>query len=113
MNITSIMPQDRAPRNAEPVAGDTVAPTADGSREHGHEHGHEHRHDDTAGGHPHDHTRDHHAGDGHDHGQAQVVPARLPFSLVRMSLAGRLAIAASIAALLWGVTFWATTPIGG
>ncbi len=103
MNITSIMPQDRTSRNAEPASGRTAAPIAAGSYDHDHAvGGNDHEH-----GHLHDHDHD------HDHAHGPAMPARLPFSLVRMSLVGRLAIAAGVAALLWGATLWAVTPIGG
>jgi hypothetical protein len=59
-----------------------------------HAHGH---------GHHHEHARD------HDHAPAAFRP---PFSLVRLSLGGRLAIALGLSAGVWLAVRWALMPIG-
>lgn len=56
----------------------------------------------------HGHVHDHAHG-GHDHAPAVFRP---PFSLVRLSVGGRLAIALALSAGVWAAVRWALTPIG-
>jgi hypothetical protein len=49
--------------------------------------------------HPHHH---HHHAPGEEHPRASISP-----SILRMSVAGRLAIAAAVIAVLWGAVAWA------
>jgi hypothetical protein len=67
-----------------------------------------HAHHDHAHGHSHDHShgRDHsHA---HVHDAAAPHPAQdAPWSILRMTMAGRLAAAVAVCAVLWGVVFLA------
>lgn len=93
------------------------APVATGSgrSERPHLHGadtHDHAHHDHA---HHDHA---HAApkEAHAHGSTEPhvhAPARFrpPFSLVRLSLAGRLAIALTLSAAIWAAALWAIHPI--
>jgi len=68
--------------------------------------GHDHAH-----GHDHDHDHDH--GHGHEHGHGHApAPFRPPFSLVRLSVGGRLAIALALSAGVWLAVRWALMPIG-
>lgn len=69
--------------------------------------------------HAHDHAHDHAAGHSiahaHSHAPAPATPvvarrAVPAASLLRMSLAGRLAIAAGLVALIWISVFWALRP---
>jgi hypothetical protein len=67
-------------------------------------------------GHDHDQDGHDHGHDGHDHGHAHGVGTtaafRPPFSLVRLSLGGRLAIAGGLSAVLWVAVRWALMPLG-
>ncbi|MGY8708395.1 hypothetical protein RAD16_21880 [Bradyrhizobium sp. 18BD] len=64
---------------------------------HGHSHGHSHDH-----AHGHDHT---HA---HVHDAASPHPAQdAPWSILRMTMAGRLSAAVAVCAVLWGIVFLA------
>ncbi|MCP3473071.1 hypothetical protein NLM33_22390 [Bradyrhizobium sp. CCGUVB1N3] len=66
-----------------------------------HAHHHDHSHDD-AHSHGHDHT---HA---HVHDPLAPHPAQAaPWSILRMTLAGRLAAALAVCAVLWGMVFLA------
>lgn len=102
----------RSATRADPVpAGASTAREEQGpgavDHVHGH-HGHGHH------GHEHDHG---HAGHdhGHDHAHgpvARVARHRPPFSLVRLSLVGRLAIALTLSGVVWAAVLWALLPIG-
>jgi ABC-type Zn2+ transport system substrate-binding protein/surface adhesin len=70
-----------------------------------HPHHHDHAH-----GHHHDHAHSH----GHDHSHAHVHDAAsphpaqaAPWSILRMTMAARLAAALAVCAVLWGVVFLA------
>ncbi|WP_370137794.1 MULTISPECIES: hypothetical protein [unclassified Bradyrhizobium] len=71
------------------------------SRAHHHDHAHGNAH-----GYGHAHGRDHsHA---HVHDAASPHPAQTaPWSILRMTMAGRLAAAAAVCAVLWGVVLLA------
>ena len=70
--------------------------------------------------HAHDHSFEHGHGHGHDHGAAHahghaghaaaVSPA---FSLIGVSLAGRLGIAVVLSVAIWAAVAWALAPIAG
>ena len=66
-----------------------------------HSHGHTHPHDHSHGSHAHSlHS--------HSHGPASPHPAQpVHWSILRMTLAGRLATAAAISAALWAVVLMA------
>ncbi|MHB0771749.1 hypothetical protein [Bradyrhizobium sp. 5.13L] len=62
---------------------------------HHHAHGHSHAH-----GHPHEHD--------HSHAATSPHPAQAaPWSILRMTMAGRLAAALAVCAVLWGIVFLA------
>lgn len=62
-------------------------------------HDHAHSHDHTRG-HAHDHGLGHH----HHHAPGQPHPAQaVAWSILRMPLAGRLAVAAGLSAALWAI----------
>ncbi|WP_439408239.1 hypothetical protein ACNJX9_06930 [Bradyrhizobium sp. DASA03076] len=69
---------------------------------HSHHHGHAHGHSGHSHGHSHDHGHDHtHA---HVHDAASPHPAQdAPWSILRMTMAGRLAAAVAVCAALWGI----------
>ncbi|MDA9407566.1 MULTISPECIES: hypothetical protein [unclassified Bradyrhizobium] len=73
---------------------------------HSHHHGHAHGHSGHSHGHSHDHGHDHtHA---HVHDAASPHPAQdAPWSILRMTMAGRLAAAVAVCAALWGIVFLA------
>lgn len=82
-------------------AGTTAAASAPGQalgNAHGHVHGHAHGH-----AHGHDHTHDHAHGHAHDPGLIHAPG----LSLLRLSVAARLAGAAALSALLWAGVLWA------
>lgn len=45
----------------------------------------------------------------HDHGSHSHPSAEVPASLLRLSAAGRLAIAAGLSLVLWALVYWAVT----
>jgi hypothetical protein len=80
-----------------------MVPAASHAHHHDHAHGHAH-------GHSHDHGHSH----GHDHTHAHVHdtasphPAQdAPWSILRMTVAGRLAAAFAVCAVLWGIVWLA------
>jgi ABC-type nickel/cobalt efflux system permease component RcnA len=80
-----------------------MVPAASQAHHHDHAHGHSH-------GHPPDHGHSH----GHDHTHAHVHGAASPhpaqaahWSILRMTMAARLAAALAVCAVLWGVVFLA------
>ncbi|MET4518551.1 hypothetical protein [Bradyrhizobium sp. I1.7.5] len=80
-----------------------MVPAASHAHHHDHVHGqsHDHSHGDEHS-HGHDHT---HA---HVHDAASPHPAQdAPWSILRMTMAGRLAAALAVCAVLWGVVFLA------
>ncbi|MBK3660823.1 hypothetical protein JJE66_06090 [Bradyrhizobium diazoefficiens] len=71
-------------------------------------------HHDQAHGHSHEHSHAHGHSHGHDHSHAHVHDAAsphpaqdAPWSILRMTLAGRLAAALAVCVVLWGVVFLA------
>ncbi|MEY9880160.1 hypothetical protein [Bradyrhizobium sp. USDA 329] len=76
-----------------------MVPAASRAQHHDHAHGHSH-------GHGHAQGRDHsHA---HVHDATSPHPAQAaPWSILRMTVAGRLAAAAAVCAALWGIVFLA------
>ncbi|AND92666.1 ABC-type Zn2+ transport system substrate-binding protein/surface adhesin [Bradyrhizobium diazoefficiens] len=71
------------------------------SHAHHHDHAHGHSHGD-AHSHGHDHT---HA---HVHDATSPHPAQAaPWSILRMTMAGRLSAAVAVCAVLWGIVFLA------
>ncbi|MDA9548935.1 hypothetical protein GPL17_09490 [Bradyrhizobium yuanmingense] len=78
-----------------------MAPAASHAHQHDHAHGHSHGH-----GHGHSHGHDHaHA---HVHDAASPHPAQAaPWSILRMTMAGRLAAALAVCAVLWGIVLLA------
>ncbi|WP_041748579.1 hypothetical protein [Bradyrhizobium cosmicum] len=76
-----------------------MVPAASPAHPHDHAHGHSH---DRAHPHGHDHS---HA---HVHDPASPHPAQAaPWSILRMTVAGRLSAALAVCAVLWGVVFLA------
>jgi hypothetical protein len=76
-----------------------MVPAASHAHHHDHAHGHSHDHGHSHG---HDHT---HA---HVHDAASPHPAQAaPWSILRMTMAARLAAALAVCAVLWGVVFLA------
>ncbi|GLR87375.1 hypothetical protein [Bradyrhizobium iriomotense] len=76
-----------------------MVPAASHAHHHDHSHDHAHAHDHAHG---HDHT---HA---HVHDPAAPHPAQAaPWSILRMTMAGRLGAALAVCAVLWGVVFLA------
>lgn len=75
-----------------------MVPAASHAHHHDHAHGHSHGHSDDRGP---SHGRDHtHA---HVHDAASPHPAQdAPWSILRMTMAGRLAAALAVCAVLWG-----------
>ena len=58
--------------------------------------------------HSHSHARDHHHGHAHSHGPATPHPAQAAvWSILRMTVAGRLAAALVVSAALWAVVLLA------
>ena len=58
--------------------------------------------------HSHDHDHDHHRGHAHSHGPASPHPAQAaPWSILRMTVASRLAAALAVSAGLWGIVWLA------
>ncbi|QOZ74817.1 hypothetical protein XH83_04785 [Bradyrhizobium sp. CCBAU 53351] len=80
-----------------------MVPAASHAHHHDHAHGHSHGHSHAHGhSHGHDHT---HA---HVHDAASPHPAQeAPWSILRMTMAARLAAALAVCAVLWGVVFLA------
>ncbi|MDF0493651.1 hypothetical protein [Bradyrhizobium yuanmingense] len=78
-----------------------MAPAASHAHQHDHAHGHSHGH-----GHGHSHGHDHaHA---HVHDAASPHPAQAaPWSILRMTVAGRLAAALAVCVVLWGIVLLA------
>ncbi|RTE90598.1 hypothetical protein [Bradyrhizobium sp. LVM 105] len=78
-----------------------MVPAASPVHHHDHAHGHSHAH-----GHGHGHGHDHsHA---HVHDAASPHPAQAaPWSILRMTVAARLAAALAVCAVLWGVVLLA------
>ncbi|WP_036021351.1 hypothetical protein [Bradyrhizobium yuanmingense] len=78
-----------------------MAPAASHAHQHDHAHGHSHGH-----GHGHSHGHDHaHA---HVHDATSPHPAQTaPWSILRMAMAGRLAAALAVCAVLWGIVLLA------
>ncbi|MGR4927761.1 MULTISPECIES: hypothetical protein [Bradyrhizobium] len=71
------------------------------SQAHHSDHAHSHSHDD---GHSHGHDHTH----AHVHGAASPHPAQAAhWSILRMTMAARLAAALAVCAVLWGVVFLA------
>ncbi|MCK1385480.1 hypothetical protein [Bradyrhizobium sp. 21] len=71
---------------------------------HPHHHDHVHGHSDGADGHSHGHDHSH----AHVHDAASPHPAQdAPWSILRMTMAGRLAAALAVCAVLWSVVFLA------
>lgn len=61
----------------------------------------------------HGHGADHrHHGSAHEPHDSAATAFRPPFSLVRLSVGGRLAIALALSAGVWVAVRWALTPIG-
>ncbi|MDD1534141.1 MULTISPECIES: hypothetical protein [unclassified Bradyrhizobium] len=78
-----------------------MVPAASHAHHHDHAHGHPHGHSH-AHGHGHDHT---HA---HVHDAASPHPAQeAPWSILRMTMAARLAAALAVCAVLWGAVLLA------
>lgn len=74
-----------------------MVPAASRVHQHDHAHGHSHAH---GHGHGHDHT--------HTHDAASPHPAQAaPWSILRMTMAARLAAALAVCAVLWGVVLLA------
>ncbi|WP_028134204.1 hypothetical protein [Bradyrhizobium japonicum] len=74
-----------------------MVPAASRAHHPDHAHGHSHAH-----GHGHDHTHT------HTHDAASPHPAQAaPWSILRMTMAARLAAALAVCAVLWGVVFLA------
>jgi len=71
-----------------------------------HRHDHAHGHSGHSHGHSHDHGHDHtHA---HVHDAASPHPAQdAPWSILRMTMAGRLSAAVAVCAVLWGIVWLA------
>ncbi len=80
-----------------------MVPAASPAHPHDHDHGHSQGHSpDHAHSHGHDHN---HA---HVHDAASPHPAQAaPWSILRMTVAGRLSAALAVCAVLWGVVFLA------
>ncbi|MCA1527090.1 hypothetical protein [Bradyrhizobium yuanmingense] len=78
-----------------------MAPAASHAHQHDHAHGHSHGH-----GHGHSHGHDHaHA---HVHDATSPHPAQTaPWSILRMTMAGRLGAALAVCAVLWGIVLLA------
>jgi hypothetical protein len=79
-----------------------MVPAASHSHRHDHAHGHS--------GHSHDHGHSH----GHDHTHAHVHDAAsphpaqdAPWSILRMTMAGRLSAAVAVCSVLWGIVWLA------
>ncbi|MCG2627362.1 hypothetical protein L6654_12060 [Bradyrhizobium sp. WYCCWR 13023] len=77
---------------------------------HTHRHDHAHGHSGRSYGHSHDHGHSH----GHDHTHAHVHDAAsphpaqdAPWSILRMTMAGRLSAAIAVCAVLWGIVWLA------
>ncbi|MCK1283471.1 hypothetical protein IVB41_05915 [Bradyrhizobium sp. 44] len=83
-----------------------MVPAASQASRHDHAHGHSHDHSHGDGhSHGHDHTRHSHA---HVHDAASPHPAQAAhWSILRMTMAARLAAALAVCAVLWGVVFLA------
>lgn len=80
-----------------------MVPAASKPYQHDHAHGHSHEHSH-AHGHSHGHDHSH----AHVHDAASPHPAQdAPWSILRMTLAGRLAAALAVCVVLWGVVFLA------
>ncbi|MCP3386531.1 hypothetical protein NLM31_39735 [Bradyrhizobium sp. CCGUVB4N] len=86
-----------------------MVPAASHAHHHDHAHGHSPGHS-----HGHSHDDDHGHSHGHDHTHAHVHDAasphpaqEAPWSILRMTMAGRLSAAVAVCAVLWGVVFLA------
>ncbi|MBR1132285.1 hypothetical protein [Bradyrhizobium iriomotense] len=78
-----------------------MVPAASHAHQHDHAHGHSH-------GHSHDHAHGHDHTHAHVHDAASPHPAQAaPWSILRMTMAGRFAAALAVCAVLWGVVFLA------
>ncbi|MGT2503649.1 hypothetical protein ACVOMS_28320 [Bradyrhizobium guangxiense] len=76
-----------------------MVPAASHAHQHDHAHGHSHDH-----GHSHGHDHSH----AHVHDAASPHPAQAaPWSILRMTVAARLAAALAVCAVLWSVVFLA------
>jgi hypothetical protein len=96
---------DHRPDHRHAPADDLGRSHDDGSA-HGHGHGHDHGHDHVHG---HGHGGGVAQGSGHRHGP---LGEPLRFSLVRASVATRLALAGAMSAFIWAAVLWARLPIG-
>jgi hypothetical protein len=80
-----------------------MVPAASHAHQHDHSHGHTHSH-----GHDHGHDHGHSHAHPHAHGEASPHPAQAaPWSILRMTMAGRLMAAVGVCAVLWGIVFLA------
>ncbi|OPY99084.1 hypothetical protein A5906_25395 [Bradyrhizobium sacchari] len=78
-----------------------MVPAASHAHQHDHAHGH-------SRGHSHDHAHGHAHAHAHVHDAASPHPAQAaPWSILRMTMAGRLTAALAVCAVLWGVVFLA------
>ncbi|PSO33714.1 hypothetical protein [Bradyrhizobium sp. MOS002] len=85
-----------------------MVPVASPAHHHDHAHGHSHDHSHDHGhSHGHDHSHAHHS-HAHVHDAASPHPAQAAhWSILRMTMAARLAAALAVCAVLWGVVFLA------
>ncbi|WP_025032273.1 hypothetical protein [Bradyrhizobium sp. DOA9] len=82
-----------------------MAPVAPHAHQHDHAHGHSHGH---GHGHSHGHDHAHARAHAHVHDAASPHPAQAaPWSILRMTVAGRLAAALAVCAVLWGIVLLA------
>ncbi|TPQ34358.1 hypothetical protein C2U70_17330 [Bradyrhizobium guangdongense] len=80
-----------------------MVPAASHAHQHDHSHGHAHSH-----GHDHTHDHGHSHTHPHAHGEASPHPAQsAPWSILRMTMAGRLLAASAVCAVLWGIVWLA------
>jgi len=87
-----------------------MVPAASNTHHHDHAHGHSGHPHSHSHGHSHDHGHSH----GHDHSHAHVHDAAsphpaqdAPWSILRMTMVGRLSAAIAVCAVLWGIVWLA------
>ncbi len=108
--ITSVM-HDPTPSTRSGAPDGPAAAIAPAEVVHAHDHDHSHGHDRAHGtAHAHDHPGHEAMHETHRHGAASMAPA---FSLIGVSLAGRLGIAAALSMAIWAAVAWALAPIAG
>jgi len=82
-----------------------MVPATSQAHHHDHAHGQSHGH---SHGHSHDHAHGHDHTHAHVHDAASPHPAQdAPWSILRMTMAGRLVAALAVCAVLWGIVFLA------